>query len=653
MAGPLCPPSSLGQEPFENSAASENSRSLGPPDDILEDGLFDLDEVVVTGSRRNSRLEDTAIATELITADTIEASGATNVADLLEEQQGLYVQRSFAGSGVRLQGLDPDYTLILIDGQRTTGRIGGTNDLTRIPIEQVERVEIVRGAASAAYGSDALAGVINVITRQTEERYELEARGAYGNLGLMDLSARAGLAREHGSVQLTAGYQRGDGFDLDPDDIATQGNAFDQLILGLNTRWQPSNDDDIRLGIDYLYRDQNGIDSNATGAVFDRSNRTETYSARLDSSHSLSSSTALRSWLGASRFRDQFLLDQRGATAMDRYQDTREALFQGGMQLDWESSASNIISAGVEGFYEHLATQRLVNGESDRYRGAVFFQSEWKVIDGEAPSLSLVPGVRLDLDSDFGSHLTPRLALRFDPVDRVTLRASYGFGFRAPNFREQYLFFQNPGVGYVVEGNPDLKPETSRSLNVHMDYRVSDTLLLSVHAFRNDLNDMILTVQTEAASAAGPSRYRYENAASAFTQGAELSLRWEPLNELAIQTGYTLLHTRNEELSRPLSDRPTHRGTASLTYTKRAARFQVSLRAALVGSRPFYLDTDADGEDEAFEANSYATLDLRLEQGIGEYISLFLHGENLLDAGDPASLAIQPRTAMGGVKLLY
>ncbi len=135
-----------------------------------------LDEVpnetiVVTGSRRAQPLAETTTATEVITRDDIKNSGSENIAGLLSHHPGLDVQQSFRGSDVRMQGLSSTYVLILVDGERAIGRIGGAIDLQRFPLEDVERVEIIKGPSSALYGSDALAGVINIITRRGTERF--------------------------------------------------------------------------------------------------------------------------------------------------------------------------------------------------------------------------------------------------------------------------------------------------------------------------------------------------------------------------------------------------------------------------------------------------------------------------------------------------
>lgn len=611
-----------------------------------------VEEVVVTGSRTERPLSEAPVATEVISRDEIEQSGAETVADVLEEHPSLYVPRNFAGAGVQLQGLDPEYTLILVDGQRTTGRIGGVNDLTRIPIEDVERIEIVRGAGSALYGSDAIGGVVNIITRRTREPVEAEARAAYGSFNLADVSARGGVSAAGLNTRLSAGFHRGDGYDLDPSDIATNGSAFNQLNVGNRTSYAFDDKRTLTLAGEYLFRDQRGIDVSGAGAIFDRANRTESLSVRLGPEFVIDGPSRVKLWVGYSLFRDQFLQDQRGSTALDQVQDTREQLGQAGSQLDWLIARRHLVTAGTEGFYEHLRSERLEGGVGERVRGAVYLQDEW-TIAADIPRFIVVPGARVDLDSQFGAHPTPRLAVRFDPHERVVLRASYGLGFRAPDFRELFLFFQNPSVGYVVEGNQDLRPETSRSANVAVEYEPANWLWMSLGAFRNDLDDMITTELVDDGGAGGAQRFRYQNVSSAYTQGLDLVVRVRPVAGLSLDLGYSLLDTRDNAQDRPLAGRPRHRGTAGVRYRYRPWRFELMTQAAIVGPRPFFRDDDGDGVDERVDADPYATVDVRVEQGIGKHVSVFVLAENLLDAGDPEFLAIQPRTFMGGLEARY
>jgi outer membrane receptor for ferrienterochelin and colicins len=598
--------------------------------------------VVVTGSRTLRPLAETPVATQVIAADEIAESGAKNVAEVLEEQAGVYIEPSFAGSGPTLQGLDPNYTLILVDGQRAIGRVGGVIDLRRFPIEDVERIEIVRGASSALYGSDALAGVINIITKRTKRAYELDAQGSYGQRRTVDLRGRTGLSHGAGWGSLSGGLHHNDAFDLDRATPATSGGATKQYETALRGGYDFGTKLELGASAEYRYRAQDGIDESGGGAILDRRNRTEDANFFLRPEWTPSQGTRLSLRAGYSYFRDQFMLDQRAGIALDDYQDTREQMLQGGAQLDFWPHPRHLASVGAEGFYEQLKSERLEGGEGDRQRGAAYVQDEWTLL--ERPLFVLLPGARLDVDSDFGSHATPRIATRLDPTGWLTLRASFGLGFRAPDFREQLLFFENPGVGYVVEGDPNLEPERSRNFTLSAELHPTSSVWTSLSLFRNDLQDMISTQLIAAGDADGPMRFQYENISSAYTQGLEASVRLNPMPGLRLDFSYAFTDTKDEELDRPLAGRPKHRATLALRHREPSIGFETVWRAALVGERTFYEDSDGDGTEERRSAAAYANVDLRVQQRLAYGFSAFFYGENVLDAGDPDFLTIPPRS---------
>jgi outer membrane receptor for ferrienterochelin and colicins len=615
------------------------------------DDVHSVDAIVVTGSRTERPLGETPVATELITRAEIEASGAQNLGDLLEEHPGIYIDRSFAGAAPQLQGLPADYTLILIDGVRQPGRIDGAIDLDRFSIEDIERVEIVRGASSALYGSDAMAGVINIITRKAKKPFELGGQGSYGAYETLDLSASVGVRQKYWSTRMSGGVHSRDSFDLDPSDVATSQSASTQYNIANQSTFSPTRQLTLTATGDYRHQDRQAVDVGAAGgAVFDRENLTETGSVLLRPEWKFDGGSRLELRSSFAIFRDQFLLDQREASDLDQLQDTRERLAQLGAQFDTLLGESHLLTTGVEGWYESLETARLAGGTGTRTRGAVYVQDEWTLLG--SPVLVLLPGARLDVDSQFGAYATPRLAARFDPVSQVTLRASYGWGFKAPDFRELYLLFENPSVGYLVEGNTDLKPEKSRNYNLGAEYRPHRTVWLSVQGFYNEISDRIGT-NLAPADDVGPQRFVYQNVDSADSLGVESNVRFSPLEGLRFDLGYAWTRTRNEADGQPLSGQPLNRATASVRYAWAAIGFETLWRAAFVGTRPFYQDVNGDGTAERQDASGYASVDARVAQRVGFGLKTFLLAENLLNAGDPTFLPIAPRTFSGGVQLDY
>lgn len=596
--------------------------------------------IVVTGTRTERPLGDAVVATEVIPRETIEASGAEHVGRLLEQHPGLQVQRSFQGASVSMRGLGPEHVLVLVDGQRIAGRVDGAVDLTRIPIDDIAQIEIVKGPASAVYGSDAMGGVINLVTRRASDGPQLDAHVRAGTLGTLDASASGSVRHEGLSNRLTVGWHAIDSYTLDPDTVATDGSAFRTLQLSDRLELKLTPDAWIELRGSYLLRRVHGVDANAGGAVFDRENLTE--ELQIGGGPRLlpdaRTKVQLTGWL--TLFRDQFLLDQRGADVLDSYQDTRDLLTQLTLQVDRLVGESHHLVLGAEGAHEGLRSQRLADDTGDRQRAAAFAQDEWTVTD----RLTVSPGVRVDVDSWYGAWPSPRLAARLQPTDWLILRGSAGLGYRAPSFKELLLHFENPGVGYVVEGNPALRPERSRGADLSLDLAPAPWLGLTASVHRNDLADLI-TIGTIGTRAGESARYGYVNVASAFAQGVEAGLTVTPAPSLELGVSYALTDTRDLEADRPLEGRARHQGNASLGWSP--GPWGLLARCAVQGARPFY--EDRGGSDATVWADPHALLDLRMSWSGTRFGGLFVGVDNLLDAGDPDWTPIPPRLVYAGV----
>lgn len=633
--------------------------------------------VVVTGSRRAERQSEAAVRTEVLSRRDVELSGAEELAELLQEVPGLQITQSFAGAGIQLRGLDPQHTLIILDGQRVNGRVDGTFDLGRIPAERIERVEIVKGPASALYGSDALAGVVHIITRDPEPGIEASAHLAVGSLedgsrslvdpqgpNTFDASARLAAAGPKWRGGLTGGFHHRGAYDLAPEDAATTGSQLESWDLEAHGSVDLSSSLRLRLRADVFQRRQQGVelgpqvqaDDNpfrepGTRARYDRSNQTTTWSVTGGPAWEVAPGHDLRVDLSFSRFEDDFVRDQAGDDVSDLNQTTVDDLAQLTAQYAGSLGAEHELTAGFETLYEGVSSERLRTGEGTRARAGFYAQYQWTY----AERLKVVPGIRLDLDSQFGAYPAPKLSVRYAPVEELAFRASYGLGFRAPSVRELYLIFENPGAGYVVEGNPDLRPETSRGLTAALDLRFEprpiQAIEFTAEFFRNDVDDLIAFLPSGASTSAGLF-FTNDNIEAAVTQGVETlaTVRWTP--ELETEVGYMFLDSADLLRDRPLPGRSPHRVTFRARLDHRRWGLSGWIRGAWNDTAFQYLD-GADGDVTTLEVPAYATLDLRIEKTVGRHVALFAGADNLLDAGDPQLLPIIPRSIYAGINGTY
>lgn len=624
---------------------SESEEQAAEPGDVQED----VRTVVVTATRTERDQADAPVATQVYDREVIEESGAENLAEILEETPGVQISRGIGGLGIRMQGLDPSYTVVLVDGQRTTGRINNVMDLSRFPAEDIEQVEIVRGPSSVLYGADALAGTVNLISRRPKKRHEAEAHFAYGSFNTVDATARLGLSRRRYTASLTGGMHNTDGWDADPSDVGTTGPRSRQGNVSTTHEFGADRPLSALVRGSYLRRDSLLVDATGTGAVFDRSNRSEVIQVMARPSYEWD---VARLSLTASYnlFRDQFLQDQRGSTELDQAQDTFDHLGQVTAQYDHEIG-KHVITTGLDGQFEFLTTDRIDPGSVDRQRYAAFAQDEWT--PSLAPKVVLLPGVRVDYDTFFGVYPTPRLAMMVAPSRRWTLRASYGRGYRAPSFREMFLLFANPSVGYTVRGNPQLRAETSWSASFSAEVRPWRWWSIAANVFDNRLRDTIVTNTTDPTDVDTATLFEYVNVGEATSRGAELQSAITVLQVLTFDGSYTFVHTRDHTAGRPLPGRAPHSGTAGIRYFRPASGTGIRIRSSIFGRRVFFVDTNDDDIDEERRSDPFATLDLRVSQRFLSYVQVFAGIENLLNMGNPVDNPLQPRTYYGGVTVRY
>jgi outer membrane receptor for ferrienterochelin and colicins len=641
-----------------------------------------VEEVVVTGSRVRQKLKDTTVHTELVGAKELEGSGAENLTEVLEEHPGVELERITRGTGVRLMGLDPAHTLILVDGERVTGRLGGSIDPTRFNLENVDQVEIVKGAGSAIYGSEAVGGVINIITRRPAKPFESSLHLSYGSFQTVDAVAAAGGRLGPFSTHVSGGFHRSDGFTIeecpeivvrpcDPEvgNLQTTGpkstswNIANTTILDLDDRAF------LRARIDYRTDAREADDQFGTTRTSLRSQTQSVWSAALSPEVELEDG----------RFRGTFSFSQFDLDIDQAAGQSRDELYQtighGQLQIDQLVLGTNLFSLGLEGILERqggesfatgedgspVVTDFLEGGDRDRQRVAAFIQDEWTPIE-DPFFISVVPSLRVDVDSQFGSALTPRFAVRYDPFDWFAFRASYGFGFRAPTFEELYLEFINRGSNYLVQGNPDLQPERSQALNITGSLEPWRYVGASGTFYYINLDNLIDTQRADR-TVDGLTLFQHRNVESARSTGVEATLDVRPIPELVFSFGYVFNATRDRALDRPLDGRARHKGTVRATFRMESIGVTAGVRSQIYGPRIFFRDIDGDGIDNPLTVKPYATIDFRaefapfvpfdLENTFLEHLALFAGFENLLDYGDPELTPITPRSFYGGIAAKY
>lgn len=599
--------------------------------------------IVVTGTRSETPRQASPVTTEVIDRQRLVESGVQTVSEALAMRPGLWISRGVAGTtGLTMQGLGPQYTLVLVDGARQIGRTDGVLDLDRFVVEDIEQIEIVRGPSSVLYGSDALGGVVNFVTRTPRDGLAIDALARVDGRRGYEARGRVAGGRDGYTGMIVGTYREAPAITLEDDrsggttfDAYEDGHVTGRVIHRRGDNWR------FDAGADYLRRDLRGVETSGTGAIFDRRNLVENASMRAGARwHGVR--TAFRLEADASMYRDQFLSDQRMADALDQYQVTDETLVEGRAQIA-RVFGRHRGTVGGEVLREMLESDRL-SEPGNRVRAAVFAQDEWRL--GESDRAIVVPAARLDVDTQFGTHATPRLAGRVQISETSVARGSVGMGYRAPSFKEMLLRFHNPGAGYLVEGNPDLEPETSISVQAGGEWQARSWLWLAADAYANRLRDMVAVV-TLPDDGTNAVRFGYDNIGRARTLGVE-AYAIAVHGRAGLELGYALARTRDLDAERPLEGVPQHRFTATLRWRDKAEGFDAFATAVFTGHRPFYVSDDPQMPtlaDRRVELR--ARIGKRFRSGFGGFLGV----DNALDAGDAGLDRIPPRTLYAGVEV--
>jgi outer membrane receptor for ferrienterochelin and colicins len=533
------------------------------PDSLPARGL---DEVVVTATRTERQVGALPMPVTVIGQQQIRQSGSVRLGDILREQTGLAIVNDH-GQGLQVQGFNPDYTLILVDGEPLVGRTAGTLELSRLTVGNIKQIEIVKGPSSSLYGSEALAGVVNIITENPDKtRGSFSAR--YGANQTSDLAADVALRRGKTGLYLFGNRYQSGGYTL-PGSTGPTVAPF--LNHTLNGRLTSALSQTLKLNISGRYFAENQQNSFSLG---DRQTVSGEGSVRDFSLNPTLTWQPSEAWKLTARYyhtgyhtRTYLTYEATRAPYDDSF--FRQTFSRPELLLERTLARRHFLTLGAGYIAESV--------EATRYPGRQQFTTRYAFAQLEyVPSdrLTLIVGGRYDSHSQYAAQLSPKLSARYELSPTVALRGSAGVGFKAPDFRQLYLNFDNAVAGYSVFGTQQIgaglarlqqqgllaevlitpeqlaaiRAESSVAVNLGAvaDFQKKHNvpLRLSFNLFRNDVRDLIET-QVVARRTNGQNVFSYTNLSRVYTQGAELdgSYRFAvgTSGRLTISAGYQYL----------------------------------------------------------------------------------------------------------------
>ncbi len=527
-------------------------------------------QVVVTGTRNEVRLKDSPVRVEVIGKERIATTGMSDVGDLLKEQTGLLITGAFR-NGIQMNGLGPDYTLILIDGQPIIGRVAGVIDLSRLSVGNIERVEVVKGPMSSMYGSEALAGVINIITKRPKDNLHGSAMVQGVTTGPLEARVETGWGSDDLELTGFVNLKHQIPFSLPLDTAMIPYAGFTDATAQMKLQWNASRSWTIRSWLRGFGSETSGEFAESFGGQVARNrgsvvqwDASATAGAEYRSGRARLSMNAY-----GSTYHERYNFDtiQGNAGSID---DLIRRIGRLYAQYDLQLGAANRLTTGGEVLLDDISGSRYTDsaGNSPFYRTLVGFM-QWEGLPNEW--LSYVVSARVDANSVYGTAVSPRLSLLYKPGDHLRVSGSIGTGFKAPDFRQLYVSFSNllTGAGYALLGaerlGNSLSPERSVSYDVGIRYEegqrtvFGDASLLysaEIRAFRNNLQNLIETY--EAGRQADLLIYSYRNISRAYTQGieanAQVALAFDETGVFTVSGGYQFLDANDAEVLDAIND---------------------------------------------------------------------------------------------------
>ncbi len=580
-----------------------------------DDSQRKTEPVIITVSAQAIPESSVSGSVTLISREMIEASQAESVIDLLQESTFLHISQVGGAGGlssVTLRGGDPNFTLVMIDGipvNDPTNLLGGSYDFSYLSTDQIERIEIVRGPLSSIFGSEAISGVINIVSRQGTGRPKLSLEARAGNFGSQEV--RTGIQGRHSkwSYAFSGSY-----FDIDEQ---TAHDSLNRKTAALNSSVEIVDGRFLNFTSRYTANDASGFPENGGGPLFSILRDTET-------------SESEELLFGARYHQPAFAIDfdffkHRSDSFTPAILD---GIPPGGLSLPSFQNRSDFERTRIQwtGFWTRAPWSSTLTASWKRESGdsngviADFLPTEFQLqrntlaaageILYDSPNFHATFGIRVDDTEDFDREISPRFGLTYlFPQAGAKIRGTWGEGYKLPSFF---------AVGDPNIGNPELLPERSRAWDIGVEKEVYDAkLFLSGVWFRNSFRDLIDFSADE---------FRLVNRREVITKGAELEARYKATRAIQLLAHLNYVDAEIRGSTEHLRDRPKWRGGLGLDWQIRDA-LRLHLTYTAVGER---FDFQIPVPERAI-AGQYQTLDLAASYQIVEGVTTFLRIDNLLD----------------------
>ncbi len=594
----------------------------------LVESFFQMNQVVVTSTRTEKLHRDVPVATEVISKKDIEDSGAQDVGELLMQQSGVSVSSTVTGESViQVMGMDSRYVLILVDGQPITGKFNNQVSLDQIPTGILKQVEIIKGPNSALYGSEAMGGVINIVTDDAGSKgnYSVFTRYSGGdgvfqpldrNIGERSLRMNLGRKWKRFSYQADTDYHTAHPNDTNEYILI---NNLNKLAGHLRLKWQPIESQQFSLDLTN-YTDRESSNTQTVNAV----TKVRRFNPILNHRWKINSGWSLDHSLRYTTYSRTYEQTRPWGTPVS-FDSTGESESEYELNLIHQKNKSTI-NLGTEINNARYTSNRIVSGEKSLLSRSIFAQLDFWPFK----SLNAVLGARTDYNTEAGFVTSPRLALMYKPGHRWTFRGTIGKGFRMPSFMDRYLNWTHEAFGYRIIGNPDLKPETSQGYTLGIEYYHPLVYQVSLMFYRTRFNQMINDYIVE------PNVFSYQNIDRVQFTGLEIQGRWTVSHRWLASWGLNYIDNRDMSTGNLVPNTQPYSANVRLSYQWAGNRFKTSLSSKWTGAYyPYeFLPEQGDFQRSTTRRNPFAITDFTFTAKLSSNVNLDCGVNNCSDYTD-------------------
>lgn len=641
-----------------HSARIISTLGLVPLAALGAEQTLNLEPTVVTATSTVRQLHDAPASVTIITREELALRPVQDLEDALRGTAGLqFTGVGMTRRGVSIRGMGSEHTQVLVNGQRISNASGAVAhadyDLGWVPIEAIERIEVVRGPMSSLYGSEALGGVVNLITRRSTDAWQgatqlnggVREDGRGGNTHQIGVYAGGPLVPGVLGLSLSGETRQRQETALHRDASLSEIEGREADSASAILSWTPDVAQRIDVGFASGQEDRwrNTRSAGRAPVEYESSDRIER--ERFSIAHS-----GDWSWGSSSVRAYRNLLERTnrytsGVVPTSPRQKLTDDVVDGSLSL---SADAHLLTLGGEWRREQLEDGGFASGEARIIHRALFLQDEIEF----DPSWSLVLGNRFDRHETYGWHSSPRAYLVHHVTDTLTIKGGGGRGFKAPTLKQLSSGYSAIGGGgmFTVYGNPDLEPEINTSYELSADYQ-AEGWSLNAGVFQNNVRGLIQTVCVASCGLRGREVRNYENVDKARIRGVELGAGMNLPAGVRWELNYTYLDAIDRSADRRLGDRARHLANTRLQWTP-TANFTGQLRGEYVGSQLTY------SSNTAYAVPAFSLWHLELAQRLTDALSIRGGIENLTDkdfsdGSDNFTFAEPGRTYHVGLSLSF